>query len=70
MDFQFHATAYGRRFKFLNLIDKHSRLCLAIRVGRRCKVEDVEAVLDEMTRLHQEPVFIRSNNGAVFNCLA
>ena len=36
MDFQFDATADGRRLKFLNVIDEHSRLCLAIRVGRRC----------------------------------
>ncbi len=37
MDFQFGATADGRRLKFLNVIDEHSRLCLAIRVGRRCR---------------------------------
>jgi len=29
-DFQFDATADGRRLKFLNVIDAHSRLCLAI----------------------------------------
>ena len=27
MDFQFDATADGRRLKFLNVIDEHSRLC-------------------------------------------
>ena len=32
MDFQFDATADGRRLKFLNVIDEHSRFCLAIRV--------------------------------------
>ena len=32
-DFQFDATADGRRLKFLNVIGEHSRLCLAIRVG-------------------------------------
>ena len=37
MDFQFGATADGRRLKFLNVIDEHSRLRLAIRVGRCCK---------------------------------
>jgi hypothetical protein len=37
MDFKFDATADGRRLKFLNVIDEHSRLSLAIRVGRRCK---------------------------------
>jgi len=35
LDFQFDATADGRRLKFLNVIDEHSRLYLAIRVGRR-----------------------------------
>ncbi|QNI69437.1 transposase [Cyanobium sp. NS01] len=50
MDFQFDATADGRRLKFLNVIDEHSRLCLAIRVGRRCKAKDV-VVIDEHSRL-------------------
>ena len=39
MDFQFDATSDGRRLKFLNLIDEHSRLCLANQVGRRCKAK-------------------------------
>ena len=29
MDFHFDTTADGRRLKFLNVIDEHSRLCLA-----------------------------------------
>jgi hypothetical protein len=29
----------------LNVIDEHSRLCPAIRVGRRCNAKDVVAVL-------------------------
>ncbi len=33
MDFQFDASADGRRLKFLNMNDKHSHLSLAIRVG-------------------------------------
>ena len=45
MDFQFDTTADGCKLKFLNVIDKHSRLCLA-------------------------PAFIRSDNGAAFNCFA
>jgi putative transposase len=63
MDFQFDATADGRRLKFLNVIDEHSRLCLAIRVGRRCKAKDVVAVLEELTSLYPAPAFIRSDNG-------
>ena len=66
MDFQFDATADGRRLKFLNVIDEHSRLCLAIRVGRRCKAKDVVAVLEELTSLYPAPTYIRSDNGPEF----
>jgi len=63
MDFQFDATADGRRLKFLNVIDEHSRLSLATRVGRRCKSKDVLAVLEQLTSLYPAPAFIRSDNG-------
>ena len=66
MDFQFDGTADGRRLKFLNVIDEHSRLCLAIRVGRRCKAKDVVAVLEELTSLYPAPTYIRSDNGPEF----
>lgn len=65
MDFQFDA-ADGRRLKFLNVIDERSRLCLAIRVDRRCKAKDVVAVLEELTSLDPAPAFIRSDNGPEF----
>jgi putative transposase len=55
MDFQFDATADGRRLKFLNMIDEHSRLCLSIWVGRCCKAKDVVAVLEELTGLYTAP---------------
>jgi len=66
MDFQFDATADGRRLKFLNVIDEHSCLCLAIRVGRRCKGKDVVAVLEELTSVYTAPAFTRSDNGPEF----
>ena len=66
MDFQFDSTADGRQLKFLNVIDVYSRLCLAIRVGRRCKAKNVVAVLDEFTRLYPAPDFICSDNGPEF----
>jgi transposase InsO family protein len=66
MDFQFDATANGRRLKFLNVIDEHSRLCLAIRMGRRCKGKDVVAVLEDLTSLYPAPALIRSVNGPEF----
>ena len=63
MDFQFDATEDGRRLKFLNVIDEHSRLCLAIRVGRRCKAKDVMAVLEQLTSIYPAPALIRKYNG-------
>jgi hypothetical protein len=68
MDFQFGATADGRRIKFLNVIDEHSRFCLAIRVGRRCKAKAVVAVLEELTSIYPAPALIQSDNGPEFNC--
>ena len=66
MDFQFDATADGRRLKFLNVIDEHSRLCLAIRVGRSSKAKDVVAVQEELTCIYSAPAFIRIDNGPEF----
>jgi transposase InsO family protein len=66
MDFQFDATADGRRLKFLKVIDEHSRLCLANRVGRRCKANDVVEVLEELTSLYPAPALIRSDNAPEF----
>jgi transposase InsO family protein len=66
MDFQFDATGDGRRLKILNVIDEHSRLCLAIRVGRRCKAKDVVAVMEVLTSLYPAPAYILSDNGPEF----
>jgi len=63
MDFQFDATADGRRHKFLNVMDEHNRLCLAIRVGRRCRSKYVVAALEELTSFYQAPTFIRADDG-------
>jgi len=63
-------TANGRRLKFMNLIDEHSRLCLAIRVGKRCKARDVVTVLEELTSLHPAPAFILSDNDPEFTAQA
>jgi len=65
--FPVRTTADGRWLKFLNVINEHSRLCLAIRVvGRHCKAKDVVAVLEELTSLYPAPAFIRSDNGPEF----
>jgi putative transposase len=66
MDVLFDATADGRRFQFLNGIDEHRRLCLAIRVGRRCKAKDSVSVLEALTCVYPAPACIRSDNGPEF----
>jgi putative transposase len=48
------------------VIDEHSCLCLAIRVGRRCKAKDVVAVQEELTTVYPAPTYIRSDNGPEF----
>lgn len=63
---QLDAIADDGRLNFLNMMDEHSGLCLAIRVGRRCKAKDVEALLEGLTSLYPAPAFIRSDNGPEF----
>jgi putative transposase len=50
MDFQFDATADGRGLKSLNVIDEHSRRCLAILLGRRCKLSVLSQQVVQLTR--------------------
>jgi transposase InsO family protein len=64
--FQFDATADGRRLKFLNVIDEYSSLCRAIRVGQRCKANDVVSMLEELTNFYPAPTLIRSDKGSEF----
>ena len=49
-------------FALIILIDECSRVCLAIRMGRRCKARDVVAVLEELTSVYPAPI-MRSDNG-------
>jgi transposase InsO family protein len=54
------------RHRLREIAAEHSRLCLAIRVGRRCRAKDVVTVLQELTSLNPAPAFIRSDNGPEF----
>ena len=45
------------------MIDKHGRLCLAIRVARRCRAKDVMAVLKELMSLDPGTTLLCSENG-------
>ena len=70
IDFQFDQTMDGRTLKFLNVIDEYSRLCLAIRVGRRCKAAEVIDTIEELLKLYPPPTHLRMDNGPEFNCFA
>lgn len=66
IDFQFDQTMDGRRLKFLNILDEYSRVCLAIRVGRRCKAVDVIAAIEELLGQYPAPTHLRMDNGPEF----
>ena len=65
-DFVHHRTDDGRVFRTLNILDEHSRECLAIRVKRKLNSIDVIDVLTDLFILRGVPAFIRSDNGPEF----
>jgi len=66
IDFQFDQTMDGRMLKFLNVVDEFSRVCLAIRVNRRCRTVDVIDTIEELLRLYPAPTPLRMDNGPEF----
>ena len=56
----------GWTLKFLNVLDEYSRVCLAIRVGRRCQVVDVIDSIEELLNLCPAPTHQRMDNGPEF----
>jgi hypothetical protein len=52
---QFDKAMDGRRLKFLNSVEEFSRLCLAIRVSRRCKDLDVIDTTEELLNQYPAP---------------
>jgi transposase InsO family protein len=55
IDFQLDQTMDGRTLKFMNVLDEYSRVCLAIRVGRRCQTDDVIDTIEELLKLYPAP---------------
>ena len=53
-----------RSLTFLNVLDEYSRVCLAIRVGRRSKAVDVIDTIEELLKLYPAPTHLRMENGA------
>ncbi|MCV2883069.1 IS3 family transposase [Actibacterium sp. XHP0104] len=65
-DFVHCRTDDGKVFRTLNILDEHSRECLAIKVKRRLNSSDVIDALTDLFILRGAPVFIRSDNGPEF----
>jgi len=65
-DFVAERTHNGRPLRMLAVIDKFTRECLAIRVGRRLTAKDVQECLTELFCSQGVPEHIRSDNGPEF----
>lgn len=66
-DFVMSRTHDGKAFRTLNVIDEFTRECLAIRVARSLKGEDVQECLTELFCQRGVPAHIRSDNGSEFS---
>jgi len=65
-DFVACRTEDGRAVRMLTVIDEYTRECLAIRVVRRIRSDDVIHTLTELFVLNGVPEHIRSDNGPEF----
>jgi putative transposase len=65
-DFVEDRTHEGKKYRMLNIIDEFTHECLAIRVDRRLKSNDVIDVLSDLFILRGVPGHIRSDNGPEF----
>ncbi|MFO0899626.1 MAG: IS3 family transposase [Pirellulales bacterium] len=65
-DFVFDRTCAGSSLKWLSILDEHTRECLALKVGRGMRAEDVIDTLAELFALRGVPHAIRSDNGPEF----
>ncbi len=65
-DFVHCRTEDGKVLRTLNIIDEHSRKCLAIKVKRRLNSGDVIDALSDLFILRGVPSYIRSDNGPEF----
>lgn len=65
-DFIHDRTASGGPLKWLTIIDEFTRECLALKVGRSIKAEDVKDQLIWLFMVRRVPEHIRSDNGPEF----
>lgn len=69
-DFVQSSTVDGRKIRFLNIVDEHTRQCLSIKVGRSITSEDAIDALAELFSMQGVPEWIRCDNGPEFISLA
>lgn len=65
-DFVEDRTVNGKRIRFLNIIDEHSRECLASIPRRSWRNNDVIEVLADLMLQKGIPEYLRSDNGSEF----
>ena len=70
LDFQFDQTTDGRMLKLLNVVDEHTRECLAIAVDRSIDADGVVAVLERLATVRGAPRYVRFDHGPEFIALA
>ena len=61
-DFVEDRTRDGRKLRMLNVVDKFTRECLCVRVGRKLGLADVIDVLADLFMARGTPGYIRSDN--------
>lgn len=65
-DFQYDQTMDGRTPKILNVIDKYTPLCPAIRFGRVCRLAELIDTIEELPKLYPPLTHLRIDNGSEF----
>lgn len=65
-DFVFDRTTSGSALKWLSIVDEYTRECLALKVARGIRNEDVIDTLSELFAMRGVPKHIRSDNGPEF----
>jgi transposase InsO family protein len=63
IDFQWDSDETGRKIKIANLVDEHTRECLASLVERRIPATALTRMLDQVVATRGYPQVIRCDNG-------
>ena len=69
-DFMEDQTHDGKKIRILNIIDEHTRVCLASIPRRSWRGNALIEVLADLMLLHGTPEYIRSDNGSEFTAKA